>query len=71
MHYYCYQMGSRDMLAPAGAYCRPQATWDGAQLRTSRCTLHHKMHTSPATHGITLHQRHCQLLVRLPLFVCV
>jgi hypothetical protein len=51
---------------PAGTSLLPQATWDGAQMRTSRCTPHHKVHTSSATHGITLHQRHCQLLVRLP-----
>ena len=72
-----YQVGPTDMLA--GCHIRqahsatrgsllPQATWDGAQLRTSRCTPHHKVHAPPATHGVTFHQRHCQLLglVRLP-----
>jgi hypothetical protein len=74
MTYPCYQMDPRDMLARCSAKqghratrgsLLPQATWDGAQLCTSRSSPHHQVHASPAAHGIPLHQRHCQLLVCL------
>jgi hypothetical protein len=30
----------------------PQATWDGAKLRTLRGYPHHQVHAPPATHGV-------------------